>query len=297
VETTNDRNRYWAPSMWGHFGFSNFPNGRRYAEFLTSFYSPQPFSLESLGRVAQDVLYWHEGSAAAIPQDRAAYAKQMNATAGICKSGPWTVCLSGIVSTQASNQFYLDRQANLSVFHEKLGPIISGANSKRQPELATFSEHIGEIENHLPLSSRLKLGDAGDHLALSYNTFFAELEVPPFQQALSFDVAVTNRSRSGDRQLALQLSLKPGQFLETAAGTSIFLGSDPVRLVPEQIGGWIRHNGWTLKAPPGARLEWPVRPYNPYSNAPEPGIEHAVGVWTLPLGPKSQVLSFSLEAN
>ena len=57
-----------------------------------------------------------------------------------------------------------------------------------------------------------------------------------------------------------------------------------------------RHNGWVLKAPAGARLEWPVRPYNPYSNAPELGIERAAGVWTLPLEPKSQVLSFSLEA-
>ncbi len=298
VETINDRNRYWAPSMWGHFGFSNFPDGGRYAEFLASFYNSQPFSLESLGRVAQNALYWHDGAAAPIPQDRAAYAKQMSATAGIRKSGLWTVCLSGIVSTQAqANQFYLDRQGNFSVFHEKLGLIITGANSKRQPELATFSERVGDIENHLPLSSRLKLSDAGDQLALSYSTFFAELKVPPIRQALSFDIAITTRGRTGDRQLALQLCLKPGQFLETEAGTSILLGSAPVVLSPEQVGGWIRHNGWTLKAPPGARLEWPARPYSPYSNAPEPGIEHAVGVWTRPLEPKSQVLLFSLEAN
>jgi dienelactone hydrolase len=297
VETINDRNRYWPPSMWGHFGFSNFPDGRRYAEFLTSFYSLQPFSLESLGRLAQNALYWHDGPAEAIPQDRTAYARQMTATAGMRKSGPWTVCLSGIVATQAqTNQFYLDRQGNLSVFHDRLGLIITGANSKRQPELATFYEHAGDVENHLPLSSRLKLSDAGDRLALSYNTFFAEFKLPPFTQTLALDVAVTSRSRAGDRGLVLQLCLKAGQFLETEAGTTVFLTGDPLVLQPPQIGGWIHHNGWLLKAPPGARLEWPVRPYNPYSNAPEPGIEHAVGVWTLPLEPKSQVLSFSLEA-
>ena len=182
-------------------------------------------------------------------------------------------------------------------FTRKLGLIITGANSKRQPELAAFSERFGEIENHLLLSSRLNLSDVGDQLALSYNTFFAELKLPPPTQTLSFDIAVTTRGRAGDRQLALQLCLKPGQFLETAAGTSILLGTDSVVLSPEQVGGWIRHNGWTLKAPPGARLEWPVRPYSPYSNGPEPGIEHAVGVLTRPLEPKSQVLLFSLEVN
>ncbi len=100
--------------------------------------------------------------------------------AGIRKSGPWTVCLSGIVSTQAqTNQFYLDRQGSVSIFHEKLGPIITGANSKRQPELATFSERFGEIGNHLPLSSRLRMSDTGDNLSVAFNTFFAELKVSP----------------------------------------------------------------------------------------------------------------------
>ncbi len=299
VETINDRNRYWPPSMWDHFGFSNFADGHRYAEFLTSFYSSQPFSLESLGRMAQDLLYWHDGAAEPIPQDRAAYAKQMSVPAGIRKSGPWTLCLSGIVSTQAqTNQFYLDRQSNLSVFHEKLGLIVTGANSKRQPELATFSERFGEIENHLPLSSRLQMSDTGDRLSVAFNTFFAELKVqPPRPEVFPFDVAITTRSRTGDRQLALQLCLKAGQFLETAAGTSVLLGEDRLVLSSEQIGGWIRHNGWTLRTPPGAHLEWPVRPYNPYANAPETGIEHAVGVLTKPLEPKSQVLSFVLEIN
>ena len=64
----------------------------------------------------------------------------MSITAGIRKTGPLTTCLSGLIATQAVNsRFYLDRQGNVSVLHEKTGLIITGANSKRQPELATFS--------------------------------------------------------------------------------------------------------------------------------------------------------------
>ena len=59
VETINDRNRHWGVSMWGHFGFSHFPDGRRYAAFLTSFspYGGDTKSyggdMQSLGRIAR----------------------------------------------------------------------------------------------------------------------------------------------------------------------------------------------------------------------------------------------------
>lgn len=96
VETINDRNRHWGVYMWGHFGFSHFPDGRRYAEFLTSFYSEARMDLESLGRMAQSALYFHEGPVAPIPQDQLRYAHQMSVPAGIRKSGPWVVCLSGL---------------------------------------------------------------------------------------------------------------------------------------------------------------------------------------------------------
>src|SRR5207253_5669480 len=121
----------------GHFGFSHFPDGRRYAEFLTSFFLADGLHMDWLGRLAQDALYYHEGPTEPIPQDKARYHHQMSVPAGIRRTGPWVVCLSGIISTQAvNNQFYLDRQGSLSVTHRKLGLIITGANSKRQPELA-----------------------------------------------------------------------------------------------------------------------------------------------------------------
>src|SRR5438445_13842611 len=87
VETINDRNRYWAVSPWGHFGFSHFADGRRYAEFLTSFFTTNDLSLETLGRLAQDALYFHEGPTAPIPQDQPGYHHQMAVPAGIRKYG------------------------------------------------------------------------------------------------------------------------------------------------------------------------------------------------------------------
>jgi len=104
VETINDRNRYWGVSMWGHFGFSHFADGRRYAAFLTSFF---PYGgdtksyggdLQSLGRIAQDALYFHEGKTEPIPQDETEYAHAMKVPAGIRKTGDWVVTYSGIIA-------------------------------------------------------------------------------------------------------------------------------------------------------------------------------------------------------
>jgi hypothetical protein len=291
VETINDRNRYWAVSPWAQFAFTYFPDGRRYAEFLTGFLDPDKLAMDVLGRLSQDALYYHEGPLTPIPQDRERYVYQMSVPAGIRKAGPWVVCLSGIVSTQAVNvQYYLDRQANMSVFHNKLGLIVNGANSKRQPELATFREKLAGITYHMPLSSRLQMSEARDRLSLAYNTFFSDLYVdPPSERELKFRFVINGHGTPPEEAaVTLQLVLKSGETLETGAGRKIVLGSEPVELAPEAIGGWLRHGGWTLQVDPAARLVWPIYPYNPYAGAAETTLEHAVGTLSVPLRLKSR---------
>jgi hypothetical protein len=313
VETVNDRNRHWGASAWSHFAFSNFPDGRRYAEFLTGFFQPDKMTMQDLGRLAQNALYFHEGPKRFIPQDQPQYVYQMKVPAGIRKTAPWIVALSGIIDTQAINsQFYLDRQAHLSVFHEKLGLIISGANSKRQPELATFSEKLMGQVVHLPLSSRLQMSEhqnGEDRLSLAFNTFFSDLDIPrPTKNELSFRFVISGRGTPAeDPRLTLQLCLKAGETLETGASRKFPLGAERIELQAAEIGGWIRHHGWTMKVDPEARLIWPVYPHNPYTNAPETNIEYAVAALSVPLRLKSrpghyiraneQKISFTLTAN
>jgi len=300
VMIIDDRRRHAYVSPWAHFGFSNFPDGRRYAEFLTGFFREGQLSLEHLGRVAQNALYFHEGPRAPVPQDLPSYWHQMSVPAGIRKAGPWVACLSGLISTQAvTSRYYLDRQGSLSVFHEKLGLVITGANSKRQPELATFQEKIQGRIYHMPLDSRLEMSAERDRLSLAYNTFFSDLEIDrPTDRRLSFRFLVTGKGEPEEAELTLQLCLKAGEALETGAGQRLLLGSQ--RVVLENLGGWIRHHGWTLQADPTARLTWPVYPFNPYADGPEKTLGYAVGALSVPLRfkearPRKQEISFTLE--
>lgn len=310
VEVINGRNRRWAVSPWGHFGFSHFDDGRRYAEFLTGFLREGQIDYHALGRLAQSALYYHEGPTAPIPQDQPQYAHRMKVPAGIRKTGPWIVCLSGLIDTPTDSQFTLDRQGNLSVFHEKLGLIVTGANSKRQPELATFVDRSGMQAMHLPHSSRLLMGDDRDRLGLAYPTFFAEVEVPPpspDRTTLRMVVMETGSNRLKDAQMTLQLCLKAGEVLETADGSKVVLGEKLVELGPKELGGLVRHGGWQLKVDSTAALTWPVYPFNPYRNAPETDLSHAVGALTVPIAVKppassslpwrTQEISFGIEVD
>ncbi len=291
VETINDRNRHWSVSAWAQFAFSHFADGRGYAEFLAGFYRPETLTADTMGRLAQDALYYEEGRAEPPVQARPRYAWRMGVPAGIRKTGPWVVCLSGIVDTQAvNNQFYLDRQAHLSVFHEKLGPIISGANSKRQPELATFSEKLLGRIFHLPVSSRLEMADSGDRLSLAYNTFWADLLVPPpSERTAAFRFVINGKGTPPeDPQLTLQLCLKPGEALETAAGRRAVVGPERIEWSAADLGGSISHHGWRMSVDPAARLVWPVYPFNPYGDGPETSLEFAVARLVVPLRLKSQ---------
>jgi hypothetical protein len=285
IETINGRNRHWGISAWGQFGFSHWPDGRRYAEFLAGFFLERKVSARDLGRLAQNALYYHEGPTEPIPQELPTFAHRLKVPAGIRKTGPWTVCLSGLIDTPIDSQFTLDRQGHISIYHSKLGLIITGANSKHQPELATFLERTKQGVTTIPLSSRLRMADDRDRLALGYHTFFAELEVPkPADDRLPFRFTITEtgRGRLQDVQLNLQLCLKAGEILETAGG-KFKLDDQRIELTADQVGGWIRHRGWTLRVDPTARLVWPVLPFNPYANGPEKDIKHAVGILTVPV--------------
>lgn len=303
VETINDRNRHWGVSMWGHFGFSHFPDGRRYAELLTSHFpytgdlNSYGGNMQSFGRIAQNVLYYHEGKTSPIPQDQTNYAHAMKVPAGIRKTGSWVVTYSGIIAPGVSqNNFFLDRQANFSVFHKKTGLIISGANSKRQPELATFTEITPTGSIHMPVSSYFKMTKKADKLALAYNVFFATLQVPkPSANQLKFTINTTYKLDSATSFMNIQLMLIAGKTLETGTGNKIVLGDEKIDWGDAELGGWIKHNGWTLTIPAGMHLSWPVLPFNPYKNKPETELAKAIGRLFISLKNEDQEFQFTLK--
>lgn len=54
-------------------------------------------------------------------------------------------------------------------------------------------------------------------------------------------------------------------------------GKNKIEPGDKELGGLIRHNGWTLHVSPGIRLTWPVYPSNSYQDEPETELSKAIG--------------------
>ncbi|MGJ5817072.1 hypothetical protein [Paludibaculum fermentans] len=284
VETLNDRNRYWHVMDWGQFAFSYFPDGRGYAKFLAAHLPQHDLDMDSLGRIAQNAIYYHEGPTAPPPQQQLNYSRQLRIPAGIRKTGPWVVNLSALRDTPLPlSQWFLERQAHVSVWNEKPGLILTAANSKNQPELATFHERIDGKVSYLPIDGKLAMETAADRLSLGFQRFFADLTTsPPTGNELALHWSITGMGPAPEEaQLALQVIIKPGEALDSATKHST-ASQDPILWTAAELGGMLKHNGWTLTLPAAARFQWPVYPYNPYRNGPEYRLERAVGVITIP---------------
>ncbi|WP_263409036.1 hypothetical protein [Terriglobus tenax] len=287
IELFNDRNRYWHVSYWGQFAFSSFPDGRGYAELLMRNVQDEEIDVDCLGLLGMNALYYHNGPSTAPPPLQASYRHQLKNESGVVKDGPWVIGMSGIMDTPLPrSQWFLDRQSNLSLFHEKTGLILSGANSKHQPQLSTFSEKLENEWVIEPKGTRLAQFQDGSALAIAFNTFSAELSA---SVNASQDETVVRAQLSGrgkppqEGYFALQLVLKPGQVLRTGTGKTFKVSEGKIDLSAQEIGGSIEHNGWVLKPDAEATLQWPVYPYNPYRNAPETKIEYAVALLRVPL--------------
>lgn len=286
MELMNDRNRYWEVSPWGQFAFSNFADGRGYAEMLVRNIPDDEIDLDTLGLLAQNALYYHEGPVKHCAPELVQYSHRLQGAAGTRKRGAWVTVLCGLIDTDLPlSQWFLDRQANVSLFHERTGLIISGANSKGQPELATLFETLHDGTDTKPLGSRLTLKEDGDCLALAHHTYTCEILVPPAtRDEAQIHFRITGRGPVPEEAaLALQLCLKAGTVLQTGTGQKIKLSGEKMELTPEVLGGSISHGAWTLKIDADATLRWPVFPYNPYRNGLETKLEYAVGLLRVPL--------------
>ena len=227
METINDRNRYGPVEPWAQFAFTNFPEGRRYADFLTGFFATAKLSMDAIGRLAQDTLYFHEGPTAPIPQDRQNYDYRMSIPAGNQQDGAVGGHASPVSSTRSQYQSVLSRPAVKS----QCVPYHVGTHCQRRQFQA--AARTGDVSGEdrgcnlsLARSSRLQMNNLRDRLSVAFNSFFSDVYVPPpSDREISLARYISGKGRPPEEAFTtLQLVLKPGETLQTGAGKSITVG-------------------------------------------------------------------------
>jgi len=280
VETIDQRNPFDSRVNPANVGFTFTPVGRA---FLQSQWSN--YGIDNLGAdlMATLLLYGQEGSIAAMPSEEGDMFVMTEGgidRAAVLRQGPWYVCLSAITTPISKSRWFQDRQNFVSIYHDKLGLILGGGNTKLQPVWSNFTVGRLSLLKHEPgdtnpdfmpkgelyhvpsLVTLVREPDAGIDLTYGKETCRVRVEVVD-ERTVKYRIQAT--AESGLPVLA-HVTLIPhmGESLQTAAGQKFVLGDEEVTLSPNQIGKVIEHAGYRLRVPESASLHWPILPHNPY---------------------------------
>ncbi len=269
VETVDERNPYSAKIHVPNVGFTYSAEGRGYLmRQIGHLRGPIPAD------DAAGLLLWgEEGEAVDVASGDFDYTLPSGG-ARIVRRGPWFVVFSAFTAPVAPRRWIQDRQNFVSVFHDGIGLIAGGGNTKLQSRWSNFT--LGDIRllshkpgdedpnfippaglQHVPDSARLLRGEKLG-VTLTYGKAQGEIAVK-----------IVNGGRleyivSGDPKLAAHFTILPqlGKSVSTAAGNHMLLTPTPFDWHP---GAWFELAGVRFLLPSGVTALWPVLPHDPYT--------------------------------
>ncbi|HIQ22449.1 MAG TPA: hypothetical protein EYH34_14595 [Planctomycetes bacterium] len=293
VETIDGRNPYDGTIAEGNVGFTFSPEGRAY---LFRQWSRLGWEGLDADLIASLTLYGQEGPMAAGGADEDGVfvlREGGEARAATIRRRPWFICLSAYTAPISTSRWIQDRQNLVSIYHDKVGLIVGGGNTKCQPLWSNFTVGDPSLLSHAPGDTSPDFRPRGElyHVPRQATLVLDPepgLDLVYGEQACQIRLRVVDERKleytlrasvGASLPVAAHLTLIPrmNQPLETAAGRSVLIRGEPVVLPADQLGPWIAHGGfrlhlpatfvqtgYRLDLPPGAALRWPVLPHNPY---------------------------------
>ena len=279
VETLDGRARYSSePPAAAHFVFSQLEEGRRFAKFLVAQLTRRGTTLPLSGSLLRNLQYYHEGDETKLPIEKKSYNLNSGSKATVRRKAPWFYALSGFTAPTTRNRWGLDRQNFVSVWHEGVGLIIGGGNSKGQSEWSNFIFARAGRLAYIPSGGEVR----ENQLVLSYEDKKASLEVSPGSKTeLKLKAALLDPTSAATGQLLLHL--KAGNTCKTAAGGVLSLSDRPIEIRAEDAGGWIEFEGWRINLPAGSKINFPSYPFDPEARDTRAPLSQARGILSYPL--------------
>lgn len=305
VETVDERNYYRRSMVDVNVGFTFTAEGRGFVHRIIGLRRAHnaPIGADALA----SMLGYGRSGPTAPPPDRPVLGDNRAMTV---RNGPWFGCLSAFAAEPSDSRWIQDRQAFVSLFHEKTGLILTGGNTKLQPLWSTFTagdtallgHSPGDTDPdfaaptgliHVPSSARLDTEGSAVHLEYGPTSCICRLRIHDGATAeVYYELAADS-----DLPVAAHAAFLPhvGERWETAERCGLLDG--PLHLTARECGGWFAHHGWRLDLPADAIVQWPVYPHNPYTKDGSATLEDARIVVTIDLGsrPRRAELRISIR--
>ncbi len=297
VETVDGRNPYAAGVRLGNSGFTKTAAGRGFLQRQHRLF------LEGGGTFDADYaalqLLYGEGGTTSVPAgERQSHDYRMGDMARTVRRRPWFVCLSAIATEIPVGRFGQDRQNFLSLYHDRVGLILGGGNTKLQPLWSSFTvgdtsllRHQSGDEDpdfsaragllHVPDAATLGEDEETPSVTLRYGATVCQIRVNHRGED-EVELELSQDGDASDVEAHVTLLAQLDQSLRADDGTEWILGEKDV-VVEGSDGGWIEQGGWHLSLPAGSRCTWPVLSHDPYRKDGQATLDKARIVVTVPL--------------
>jgi len=278
VACVDERQVYHAGVEIGNVGFSWTPEGRGFLLQQVGLYAKSRDSVG--GDYAASMLLCSGTGEAIMPAAAAdtALATVGNEDAVVVRRKPWQWALSGYACPVPKSRWIQDRHNLMDVFHDALGLVIGGGNTKVQPYWSTFTvgdcallKHDGSESPNFtpqidllwtPTSAKIETVGGAKTLALKYGDVACRVAVAPQDDG---SLKLTYEAPADQHCEAHVPLMNRSQRLVCASGKEARLGEDELVLSSAEIGPSFDYGGLRVSVPAGASLRWPMRQHNPYA--------------------------------
>ncbi|MDA0840124.1 MAG: hypothetical protein O3B01_18150 [Planctomycetota bacterium] len=286
VETIDGRNSWHAGVRVGNPGLTHTAKGRG---FLKQQHAHQIAGGKNFSADYAASILFHgaEGELAPTPSGLIEHTYRMSDDALVVRQGPWFYVLSAYCAPIPTNRWGQDRQNFVSVFHDKIGLIVGGGNTKLQPMWSTFTvgetsllshtpgDHSPDFVPEIPLfyvPTEGRLAPDVSHVSFNYGEEVCSVSVE-IESDTELNLIFEATTNSG-MPVEAHITLIPHQA-QTLSGSS----AADISLTEEQANHevtWMEHAGWRLELPEGASFLWPTYPHNPYRKGGEAFLDEAL---------------------
>jgi hypothetical protein len=310
VETVDGRNWYHADVRPGNPGFSHTPQGRGFLaqQHERMIASGQPFTADY---AATMLLHAVEGELEPTAGSSDVNTYQMGDLATVRRRRPWFSCANAFRQQPHANRWGQDWQNFVSVFHDRLGVVVGGGNTKLQPLWSNFTIGDTALMKHRPgeedpLFLVKKLQHVPDEVSIEQadTTLTVRLKYGLLDGAISLTEMADDTlgisyscDTIPDQPVEGHLTMIPriGALLRLSTGDAIPLGEQPFAWSVPGQAGFVEHNGWRLLLPLGTRIEWPALPHDPYKKGGEPDLASGRIVVVMPFSRERMAYEMVLQ--
>jgi len=297
VSAIDERQIYHDSVDVGNVGFTWTSEGRGFLLKQLDAYSDHGARTVSADYAASMLLYTGTGEAVPPAADR----EQGSVVLGdddavIRRRKPWAWAFSGYACKPAQNRWIQDRQNLVDVYHDAIGLVIGGGNTKLQPYWSTFTvgdpallDHIAGDESPdftpdvdliwTPDAATITDADATSSLDLKYGESACQVTAAVQEDGA---LTLTYKAPAGQRVEAHVPLQRRVDRVETATGRTLELGEDALVVEAAEIGDWFVFGGLRVTMPQGGSLRWPARQHNPYKKDGSSSLSCAKLVLVLP---------------